>query len=470
LLKYETVANQLEDLIRTGTFGVGDRLPSIRHLSRDWRVSVATVTEAYRTLENRRVVESRPQSGFFVLPKRHLAAEPTLCDFECEPKSPSLSDVFLEIIRGLNSNKNLPLGGAIPNTRHLPTKKLYQATSTAARRYPERTNAYESPEGAKELRAELAKRAITAGMTLHPDDFIVTNGCHEALSIVLSVIAKPGDVIALESPAFFGTVFNILNMDLKILEIPTSPQDGISLDALEFAMQNHDIKAVLTISNFQNPLGSCPSDEKKKQLVDLCERNNTVLIEDDIYGDVSFDDHRPVTCKSFDKSGIVILCSSFSKTLSPGYRIGWIVPGRYYKEMLMKKMLLNFSSPSMSQLGLATYFEEQSYDHYLRQIRRHLKKSVSLLREFVTDYFPKETRVTRPKGGMVIWCELPKHADSVRIYQEALKHGIAIAPGTLFSQYGQSNHCIRLNASMVEEHHEKQIKKLGQVIDNCLKS
>ena len=470
--KYLKLANELAQLIESGTFRVGDRLPSIRELAVQWRISMTTVSEAYRDLENRGLVESRPQSGFFVLSpwvrtygaleNKPLCSTPIL---EPVPQEPRLTDFMLKLIQDMHKPTYLPLGGAVLMSSDVPSKRLYSAAQTAGRRHEERINQYCDPSGVVELKSEIAKRAVLSGVAADPSEVLITNGCHEGISLAISALSQPGDMIAVESPCFYVTIFSAIHHARKIVEIPCSPETGISLEALEFALKSYPIRVVVTVSNHQNPMGSSIPDERKKALVELCEQHGVVLIEDDIYGELCYNRQRPRTCKSYDQTGNVVLCSSFSKTVAPGYRIGWVLPGRYRKEILTHKLLLNISTSVLPQLTLSTYLEEGGYDHHLRRLRRSLGERMELLRRMVGECFPPETRLSNPSGGLVLWVEFWKGFDSFRLYGEALREGISIGPGGIFSQSGQYKHCIRLNCTGIREEHLEQLQLLARLIE-----
>ncbi|MGF1573333.1 MAG: PLP-dependent aminotransferase family protein [Sumerlaeia bacterium] len=469
LPKYEQIARNLEGLIENGTYKVGEKLPSIRQLSADWRVSVTTVTEAYRMLENKGLAESRPQSGFFVLYRPKPVKEPREVVFNAEPIEPLLTDFMVQMMQDMYNPSFIPLGGAVLPNNVLPTRQMQQAANTAGRRFGGRVNQYQEPAGAYELRSAIAKRLVGSGLALHPDEVVITNGCHEAIVLALTTVTEPGDLVVVESPGFYITTFGAMNLGRKLLEVNCSPKTGLSLEALEFAIKNHPVKAVITVPNFQNPLGCETTPEHKKQLVELCEREGVVLIEDDIYGELSFDKRRPQTCKSFDRTGNVILCSSFSKTAAPGYRVGWVVPGKQLNALITRKMLLNISTSALPQFALSVYLEEEGYDHHLRKVRKILAERVGLLAELIRRYFPAETRLSRPKGGMVLWLEFPRSFDSIQVYREALAKGICIAPGAIFSQGGHTNHCLRFNASTVDESIAQHVEQLSQIVAKQLK-
>jgi len=462
---YEQVAEKVQGLIDCRTLRAGERLPSVRALSREWNVSITTVMQAYRTLENRGLIAARPQSGFYVVPSMRTALpEPRATQPKDIPCDVSLPDLALRVLQDMHDPRLAQFGAAIQNPDLLPTRRLHQMLGTMARRHPDRAICYSMMPGSVELRTEIARRMVTAGCALSPDDILVTNGCQEATTLALRAVTKPGDAIAMESPAFYNHLLMADALGLRVVEIPTHPRDGMSVEALRYALANHRPAAVLTVSNYHNPTGARIPDERKREIARLAMEHDVPFIEDDIYGELSFDQERPKVAKAYDATGNVMLCSSFSKSLAPGYRIGWIVPGKYARRVGQLKSCLNYGSNSLAELAIAAFLEEGGYDHHLRKLRRTLEKKVAWVREAVARHFPAGTRVSNPSGGMVVWVEMAEKTDSMRIYREAVKNGIAIAPGVLFSPRGEYRNCLRLNASFAEEKHDAALAKLGEIV------
>jgi DNA-binding transcriptional MocR family regulator len=463
---YEQVAARVAGLIEQGAFRPGDRVPSIRQLSGQLQVSLNTVKEAYGLLEDRRVIEARPQSGYYVsarLPE--VPAEPVVDPPTLNPTEVSLGRVYRMVMRDFLNPGLLQLGIAFPNPDLLPIDKLNRMLAAAVRRYRIQSVAYEIPPGCERLRKQISQRLLLSGCTVHPDQIVITSGCVEAVVLALRALCRPGDAVVVETPVYFNFLQLIEDLGLRTLEIPTSPVNGISLDALEYALDNNrgQIKACLVLTNFNNPFGGQMSDADKQRLVALLEAHGVPLIEDDIYGDLSFSDQRPSVAKAFDRSGNVLLCSSFSKTLAPGYRVGWIVPGRFQEQIERGKMLANVATSSPPQLAIAEFLANGGYDHHLRSIRRTYALKVNRMAEAIGRFFPEGTRVSRPRGGFVLWAEMPEEVDSFRLYDLARREGISIAPGPLFSATGKYRNCVRLNAAFYSETMETALATLGRL-------
>ena len=302
-----------------------------------------------------------------------------------------------------------------------------------------------------------------AGCRVSPDEIIVTSGCQEALVLALRATTSPGDVVAIESPSFYGLLQAIESLGLKALEIPTDPVTGISLEALELALEKWPVGACVLTANFSNPLGGCMPDEKKRALVSLLAACGIPLVEDDIYGDLGFEGRRPAALAAFDaRHEGVIYCASFSKTLSPGLRLGWIVPGRWREKVEYLKYVNSLAAPTLSQHAVAEFLRHGGYDRHLRQVRRAYAGQVGRMIEAVGRYFPEGTRVTQPRGGFVIWLALPEQTDALALCREAMARRISIAPGPIFSASGKYRNCIRLNCAQPwDDRLESALETLG---------
>jgi DNA-binding transcriptional MocR family regulator len=468
---YEEVAGRIRFLIEQGTLRPGDRVPSIRSLSKQMQVSINTIKEAYSQLEDRRLLEARPQSGYYVRARLpDLPAEPVLDRPALNPSEVSLDRVYQMVMRDLLTPQLLQLGIAIPNPELLPVEKLNRMLTRETRRYATQSVSYDLPPGNLRLRQQVAQRMLLSGCTLGPDQIVTTSGCVEAVVLALQALCKPGDAVAIETPVYFNFLQLIEELGLKALEIPASARGGISLEALEYALDRNrgEVKACIVISNFNNPLGSLMSDEDKQRLVTLLENYQVPLIEDDIYGDLSFSDERPSVAKSFDKTGNVLLCSSISKTLAPGYRVGWIAAGRHQKQIERYKMIASVATPSPTQLAVAEFLANGGYEHHLRSIRRSYARQTAQMADAIGRFFPAGTRVSRPQGGYVLWVEMPEEIDSLKLYKRSKQVGIAIAPGGLFSIEGKFRNCIRLNAAFWDSCVEAAIETLGRLAKDLL--
>lgn len=467
---YEEVAARIAGQIDKGALRPGDRVPSVRKLKSSLGVSLATVLQAYVTLEDKGLIEARPQSGFYVrLHPRELPMEPMISTPSPEATKVDIGELALQV-HEINVNPNIvPLGAATPSDDLLPTKKLYSILRNITRRLEVGSNRYESAAGNIELRRQIARRSVDQGCNLTPDEILVTAGCSEALNVCLRAATKPGDTVAVESPTYFGFLQMLEALNLKAVEVPTDPRSGICLDALETTIRRKRVSVVLLQGNFQNPLGSCMPEKNKKALVELLSEKEIPLIEDDIYGDLFFEFERPKAMKAYDRDGTVLLCSSFSKTLSPGFRIGWTVPGRFLAQVRRLKLTNSISTATLPQLTIAEMLSSGGYDYYLRRARKTYQAQMQRMIQAAKRFFPDGTMVTRPKGGTVLWVEFPRGVDALELYRKALQKNISVVPGPLFSPKRQFDHCIRLNCAQPwSDKIQDAMSTLGQIAARML--
>jgi DNA-binding transcriptional MocR family regulator len=409
---------------------------------------MSTVLEAYRVLEDRGIISARPQSGYYVKATAlGLPAEPSQSAPSFEVRQVDTSPMLRLLKMGLSPNM-IQLGAAVPGVDHLPLNSLNRLMSQVMRADPVGVHSYSSVPGCESLRREVAKRMLSAGCSVSPDNIVITAGASEAYYIALRTVTNPGDTVLIETPAYYAILETLTSLGLKALELPNHPRDGISMDALQSALNQHTIAAMILVSNFSNPIGSCMGDRKKQAIVEVLNHHDVPLIEDDVYGELYFEGDRPKAIKAFDTEGRVIYCSSVSKTLSPGLRIGWCLPGRYQQDIEKTKVVVSHMTATAPQLTVAAFLANGGYDRHLRNLRREYQKQMTRMIQAIVDDFPAETRVTRPTGGHVLWVELTGGFDAIELFEDAIQHGISIAPGPMFSTSNGFRNCFRLNTGL----------------------
>ncbi|HRG79123.1 MAG TPA: PLP-dependent aminotransferase family protein [Cyclobacteriaceae bacterium] len=463
--KYIEVADRIETLIEKRALKVGDKLLSVRALSKEQGISVSTAFQAYYFLESKGLIEARPQSGYYVkFSPQHTFEMPTCCEPADEALPVSIDEMISSVYHDLRSPKLTSFSLSAPHPSLLPSAKLNKSVMHSLRNSPDHCLNYEHIQGNELLRKQIARLSFNWGGSLSEDDVVVTAGCMEALSFCLRAVTKPGDAVATESPTFYGIFRVMQSLGLKVVEVPTDPVTGVDINYLNQAIPRFNIKACLFVCNFNNPIGSCVPDDKKKELVDMLARKEIPLIEDDIYGEMYFGKSRPKTCKTYDKKGLVLHCGSFSKSLAPGYRIGWTSPGRFKNEVIQLKRMNNISTNTLAQAAIAHFLQNGRYELHLRHLRKALHTQCLRYLQAITEFFPQETRITRPEGGFVLWVEM-QHGDGYKLHKRALKHQIGIAPGQIFSSQGQFHNYFRLSYGLPwSDTVESGLKTLGQLM------
>lgn len=466
VLRYEQLADELAGMIAERILRPGDRLPSVRRLAHEKKLSISTVVQALRQMEERGQVEARPQSGFFVRlpsPKRNPQLEPQTRQRLARPVSVAINSRLMEVLAANHRPEMVPLGAALPAAELLPIAHLQRLYGSVGRRSGTLLDAASHTAlNHPDLVRQFVRHSLAWGRPLATDEIVVTNSCTEALSLCLRAVTRAGDTVAVESPSYYLMLQLLEHLGLKALEIPTHPRHGMSVDALEIATRERRIAACLLVSNFNNPLGSLVPDHEKQRLADLMATRQIPVIEDDLFGDLHFGPDRPWPVKSFDTSGNVMLCSSLSKTLSPSLRLGYVAAGRFHAEILMQKTLTSGATNPVTQAVAARYLASTAYDRHLRGLRRAYEKQVMQMSEAVLRYFPAGTRLSQPQGGFVLWVELPAGIDSAVLFDAAVSAGIPFVPGDLFSASGHYRNCLRLNCGNPwSSRFEDAIKRLG---------
>lgn len=465
-IKYQDLSDYYEAQIKKGILKTGDKMPSLRQICSEKKISMTTAQMVYSVLESKDLIVSKPKSGYIVCsPYNHKIQLPEATNPLQKAENSRPEDAAINVYDTIDQKHIVQLSLGIPATSFLPVAALNKCIKNAVNTIDYCGVQYDPIEGNSRLRQQIAKRTLHWNGSITLEDVITTSGCIPALSYCLQSITQPGDTIAVESPVYFGILQLAKHLRLKVVELSTHPQTGINLDSLEKLLKKQEIATLVIVSNFSNPLGYCMPDDKKEKLVQLMTQYNIPLIEDDIYGDLYFGEKRPANCKTFDKEGMVLLCNSISKSLAPGYRVGWILPGKYKDKVIKTKAIQQISDTAITHQAVALYLESGKYEKHLRKLRQDLYVNYVKVTKAILEYFPDETRCTQPQGGLFLWVELDKSINAFTLYKKALQKNIAIMPGIAFSLQDQYTHCIRLSyASEWNDDVEKAIKELGILI------
>ena len=467
---YLQVAEGVEKMIADEVLKIGDKLPSVRVLSEEYGISMGTAFQAYYHLEGKGLIEARPKSGYYVrFNHRRFPAVPQMIQPEPVTSDVTVQDMIMRILRDINAHDMTNFALASPAVELLPAAKLNKSVVYALRNGKDHCIGYESIQGHAELRKQIARLAFNWGGKITPEEVLVTSGCMEAIVMCLRAVTKPGDTVAVESPAYFGIYQVIENLGLKLVEISSDPVTGPDLDCLQKVIKEMPVKACLFVPNFNNPSGSCMPDEHKKKLVEIITKHNIPLIEDDIYGELYFGRHRPKTCKYYDTKGMVMHCSSLSKSLAPGYRIGWVLPGKFLDKVKALKMMHTISSATLTQVAIAHFLGIGRYEYHLKNLRKALHTQCLRYIQAVMQYFPEDTKISRPQGGFVLWVELNKKVNTYKLSTEALKHQVSVAPGRIFSNSCNYSNYLRIGyGSPWNDKVEKGLKTLGNLVKKMM--
>jgi len=444
--RYAALAQTIADAIRRGDLAAGARIPTVRAACRAYRVSPSTVFRAYYTLESEGLIVARARSGYFVanLEDKHVrfGHDP--------PRKPAAAqagddDPLFRLLDSLKHEDIVPLGSAFASYSLFPMSSLWRYVASAARSM-DRTNLLSGlPPGNDALRRQIALRYLNAGAALPMDEIIITTGALEALTLSLQALTRPGDIVAIERPAFYAVLQAVQRLHLKAVEIPVDPRTGLDLDALAEALDTHPVRACWFMTSFHNPTGATLTDERKHALIALLASRGVPLIEDDVYGELHFGTTPTRPAKLYDNSGLVLHCGSFSKCLAPGFRIGWVAAGRYVRQIRQAKGASAPAADVPAQMAISSYLRDGAYDRFLRKLRRNLAAHQAQMLAAVRAYFPDGTEVFAPRGGYFLWIELPPRVDAMHLFGDAMESGVSIAPGPIFSATGGFRRYLRLN-------------------------
>lgn len=471
---YEKFAAQIAELIKSKVLQPGQKLPSIRHASHTYQISQSTVFKAYYLLENKGLIVAREKSGYFVQSLLFdELQEPNIKYKKTVINDVNMNDLIFSVFDVVRDNEAVLFGAFYPNIDLFPIARLNRNMNHALGNieFYKRNYISDMTVGNIDLRRQIVCRYMLNNVNLSIDEIIITNGAMEALNLCLQAVTKPGDIVAVESPTFYAILQILQRLQLKAIEIPTHPTTGIDLNILAETIRTSDIKACCFMTTFQNPTGATLSNEDKKQLYAILHQYQIPAIVDDVYNELYFDAVPPTLLKSFDQDGLIMHCCSFSKSLAPGYRVGYIAAGRFAQKIYQLKLMSTLSTLSTlstsvpAQMAITHYLQNGGYDRHLRKLRHTLACSQSSMLSAIVKYFPKNIAVTKPKGGYFLWVELNENIDALQLYQKALERGICIVPGAIFSTSQSFHHCIRLNYGQIwTDQLETAIQQLGDLI------
>jgi DNA-binding transcriptional MocR family regulator len=467
---YRRLMTQLAHQIETGVIRPGQTLPSIRELALQRSVSRNTVIQAYDQLAEMGLIAPRDRSGFYVLCST-ARTEPATAIDELMPSTPGRDHLAFSVVRSAGSSLLAPLGSAHPSGEFPALqsfRRIYNRQQRIARREEVRLTQYEVPPGHAGLRRQLVRHMARSGTVVDAEEIVITNGCQEALSLALQTVAAAGDIVAIESPGFYGTLQCLEVLGMRILEIPSDPLHGINLELLSKALERWPVRVILVNPLFSNPQGHVMPENAARRLLSLAERYDLPIIEDDVFGDLSYEKGRPRTVRSWDTQGRVLLCSSLSKSLDSDLRLGWVAAGRYSEPLCYRKYVTTMACRGQIQAAAAEFLSGSRFGRHIRTVTRCYRERRDFALEAINRFFPDPTHVNMPLGGFHCWVELPAAVNSTRLYSELMQQGINATPGSLFGTRGQFDHFLRINYSCINdrEKYTKIFNKIANTINS----
>jgi DNA-binding transcriptional MocR family regulator len=461
---YQQIAEAIAAPIRAGTLMRGERIPSVRELARSRGVAIGTVQQAYRMLEDAHLIEARSRSGYFVSARPPRLPEPETSNPPEGSMAVDVSSLAARVMHLAHDKGHVSFGAACLGAELFAEERVRRAVSRAVQRHRATLCQYTTGYGDESLRRAIARHGLRMGCQLDPHDVVVTNSCLESITLCLRAVTKPGDVVALESPTLFAFLEILENLHLRALEIPTHPRTGFSLDALQLAMDTQPVKAILAVPTLSNPIGSSMPLSDRQRLARMVGERGIPLIEDVLYNDLAEREEQRRAVRSFDKTGHVMICGSFSKTIAPGLRLGWVDAGRWGAKLVRMKESTSGSQTTIIERALADLLTQPGIEAGYRQVRSAIAGRVDEARGLIARHFPDGTRVTDPQGGFILWVELPNGVDSLELFQACLADNIVIAPGKMFSATSYFGHCIRLGlGGGWDDAHRHALRRVGEL-------
>ena len=460
MARYEELAMDIRTQIANNTWRSGEKIPSVRMSCRNYNVSNSTVLQAYQLLESEGWIIAKPQSGYFVAPKVDgVDYQPPVAR-----EKKAINDRLFDFLKSSSAKGIVPFGSAFPDPDLFPLPTLTRNLASAGRKMTGASVINNLPPGSESLRRQIAQRYLQQGISVNHQDVVITSGAMEALNLSLQTVTQSGDHVVIESPAFYGALQAVERLGLKPIEVDVCPVKGLDIEQFEIVLKNNNVKACWLMTTFQNPTGTSLSDEAKRRVVEIAEHNNTYIIEDDVYGDLYHEGHKPKPLKASDKTDSVLLCGSYSKSLCPGYRVGWVVNARFNDAIQKLQLLSTLSSSAPVQLGVTHFLTHESYDNHLRKLRKSLLERKARFIEIIKQYFPHSIKIEDPAGGYFIWIRFNSGFDSQQLHQLAIAQGISVASGDLFSEQGRVDNAIRLNFSYeLTQERENALVLLGKL-------
>ncbi len=437
--KYQQLAEQLREQIASGIWQPGDRLPSLRDQVALSGMSFMTVSHAYQLLESQGYIIARPQSGYYVAPQAIKMPKAPVIPVTRD-EAVDINTYIFDMLQASRDPSVVPFASAFPDPRLFPLQQLNRSLAQVSKTATAMSVIENLPPGNAELRQAIARRYALQGITISPDEIVITAGALEALNLSLQAVTEPGDWVIVENPCFYGALQALERLRLKALSVATDVKEGIDLKALELALQEYPVKACWLMTNSQNPLGFTLTPQKK-----------------------------PLPAKAWDHHDGVLHCSSFSKCLVPGFRIGWVAAGKHARKIQRLQLMSTLSTSSPMQLALVDYLSTRRYDAHLRRLRRQLAERKQRAWQALLRYLPAEVKIHHNDSGYFLWLELPAPLDAGELSLAALTHHISIAPGKMFSTGENWSRFFRFNTAWQwGEREEQAVKQLGKLIQERL--
>ncbi|HJA22474.1 MAG TPA: PLP-dependent aminotransferase family protein [Candidatus Limosilactobacillus intestinipullorum] len=381
------------------------------------------------------------------------------------------TDAVGAILKAAADPKIISFAGGLPAPELFPVKEMQAAVDQVFTKEGQEAMQYGAAKGVTALRELILEHVKEKeGVTGQLDNVMVTTGSEQVLDLVGKAFVDPGDTILVEQPTYLCALDVFKSYGAKFVGVDMDEQ-GMKMDSLEEALQAHpETKLVYTVPNFQNPTGRTMAVERRQKLAELAEKYDVYVLEDNPYGEIRFAGHHVPAVKSFDKSGHVFYMSTFSKTLAPGFRLGWVVADQdVVNKLTVLKQSADLHTDNLAQYAVVEFLKHNDLDAHVKEISALYGKRKQLMADGIKQYFPAGVKYTDPEGGMFLWVEVPGVDDTVELFKKCLNHNVAFVPGDPFFAGQPQPGAFRLNYSNAQEDQIKVgMKQLGEALQEAV--
>lgn len=438
---YRQLVFGIQQRIRSGALPPQTRLPTVRQLAQQLGVTRLTVHSAYAELQAGGWVEATVGRGTFVAERIEdlLAPPESQLGREVTPAGMMADILRMTQIPGLAA-----LAKADPALEYFPLRNWQRASELALESGGPRIMSYTTAQGDLSLRSTLAEVVRERGLSAGPDEIMVTAGVTNGMALITDQLARPGDCVLVEQPTYLGMLSVLAMRGIRAIGLPVD-DEGLVVEAVEAALRKERPAYLYTIPTFQNPSGVSMSPARRAALLDLAERHGLTIVEDDIYGRLAYEGAPMPALKASDRSGQVIYLSSFSKSLMPGLRIGYVVAApELIGKLVYRRQAQDICSPPLSQRALAIFIEQGWWHAHIKRMLPRYRERRDALLHALERFFPAGVSWTRPRGGFSCWVSLPADSSVADLYMRAISRGVAFTPGAVFSPTPEPRPHLRL--------------------------
>jgi len=462
--RYESVVDLIKRRIHTGTLKVGDRLPSVRQLSEDIGYSTMTVHHAYELLEAEGVCEARPRSGFYVVDLPAPMTEPGSNNHDGDGQTlKNLPDALLQICY---SNELGAFGSFYPSPDLFDRNDINRLLRQLLRQGESRLVGCDSPQGDVQLRHEISRRVSRRGCIVTDGDIIVGNTSMSCFDMCLNAFTKPGDVVLVESPSYFPMLAGLNRKSLSMVEIYSHPRSGIDPEQFLHLVRANSIRVALLMGSHHYPTGVTYSEQAMRRVVEIARQHQVLILENDMFSDLSYDGSRQPSFKQHDPSDIVVQFGSFTASLPPAYGLGWIIAGTHTRRLMTHQYTHGLNSgDGIVQRAIATFLAIRSQDRHLRRLRGALAARMQRGLDLIAEHFPRECVVSPPAGGFMCWVRGPVGFNATDALLQAVESDFSFLPGPIFSIEASFRNFVALNFSFPwTAQNQTYLAKLGEMM------